>query len=152
MPMHPGRSATRLPSAKTCSISTGIPRRPRRGAYFGCHAIALALVYSAAGTAGRDAGSILASVLQVVETLVHVDCRIRVVRVGVGQDEAHDAAHVAGSGGFGGGVGGGPSRKHRSFLDALPVRAIPCEDGAFQFDIATRLDTKATGTYGWKIR
>ena len=62
-------------------------------AYLGYHAVALALVYPAAGAAGRDSASILASVLKIVETLVQVNRRLDMGRVGVGEDEPDDAAH-----------------------------------------------------------
>lgn len=60
----------------------------------GRHAIALALEYPAALGAGGNATGILATVLEVVETLVQVDGRVGARRVG--ENETENAAHVAG--------------------------------------------------------
>lgn len=58
------------------------------------HAIALALEYPAAMRTGGNAAGILATVLEVVKTLVEVDGRFGARRVG--EDETENAAHVAG--------------------------------------------------------
>jgi hypothetical protein len=61
--------------------------------HLGGHAVALALEYPAAGGARRNAAGILATMLQVVETLVQVDSGLGARRVG--EDETENAAHVA---------------------------------------------------------
>lgn len=60
--------------------------------HLGCHAIALALEYPAAGAACRNATGVLTSVLEVVEALVQVDSGFDARRVG--EDETENAAHL----------------------------------------------------------
>ncbi len=72
------------------------PCRPQRVANLGGHAIALALKYPATGSAGSNAASILAAVLEVIERLVKVDRGIDTGRLGVGKDEAENATHFVG--------------------------------------------------------
>ena len=68
--------------------------------HLGRHAIALALEDAPASRACCDTTSILATVLEIVETLVQVDSSIGAR--GVGENKTENAAHLAGS--FWGGI------------------------------------------------
>lgn len=64
-------------------------RERGEGANFGCHAIALALVYSSARTASSYSAGILATMLEIVKALMKIDRGIcGCTRVGISEDQS----------------------------------------------------------------